>query len=80
MDSNLYPASDLCMRTRLVLDDVPGKTLTAVIQDALREHLQRPRRRGKGFRLKLLAKRGRLLPGVDLSDRDSLYERMEGRG
>jgi hypothetical protein len=79
------------MRTTLDLDDRLirsakrraadlGTTLTAVIEQALREHLAPRRSSGKRFRLRLLTKRGRLVPGVDLSDRDALYERMEGRG
>jgi hypothetical protein len=78
------------MRTTLVLDDAlmraakrraadEGKTLTAVIHDALRHHLAPAPRGTRRFRLKLLTKRGRLLPGVDLADRDSLYERMDER-
>jgi hypothetical protein len=56
-----------------------GRTLTAVIQDALRQYLAPARPTGKRFRLRLLTKKGRLVAGVDLADRDSLYERMEGR-
>lgn len=56
------------------------RTLTAVIEDALRQYLTPPPKAAQKFRLELLTKRGRLLPGVDLSDRDSLYERMDGRG
>jgi hypothetical protein len=54
-------------------------TLTAVIEQALRQYLALPRRAVKSFRLRLLTKRGRLLPGVNIADRDALYERMEGR-
>lgn len=56
-----------------------GRTLTALLEEALRRYLsprERPRQR---FRLKLLKKKGRRVPGVDFSDRDALYERMEGR-
>lgn len=55
-----------------------GTTLTRIIEQALRRYLgpQKPRRR---FRLNLLIKRGRPVHGVDLADRDDLYERMEGR-
>jgi len=78
------------MRTTLDLDDRlvrsakrraldQGTTLTAVIEAALHQHLAPRPRSPKPFRLQLLTKRGRLLPGVDLADRDSLYERMEGR-
>lgn len=43
-----------------------GKTLTRVIEEALRRHLEEPRRPKTPFRLKLVTKRGRLLGGVDL--------------
>jgi hypothetical protein len=78
------------MRTTLNLDDhllraarkraaEEDSTLTAVIEQALRRHLEPVASAPSGFRLELLTKRGRLLPGVDVDDRDSLYERMEGR-
>jgi hypothetical protein len=79
------------MRTTLDIEDAvlraarkraaeEGKTLTRVVEEALREHLGADRRRARAFRLKLLTKKGRLLPGANLADRDALYERMEGRG
>lgn len=78
------------MRTTLDLDEVlirkakrraadEGTTLTAVIERALRQYLAPSSGRGRAFRLRLLTKRGRTLPGVDLADRDSLYERMDAR-
>jgi hypothetical protein len=57
-----------------------GRTLTAVIEDALRAALARhgqprPRRRPT-----LTTFKGRgLLPGVDLDDTAALLDRMEGR-
>jgi hypothetical protein len=79
------------MRTTLDLDDTlirkarrraaeDGTTLTAIIEAALRQHLTPAQPVGKPFRLKLLTKKGRLVPGVNLADRDALYEQMEGRG
>ena len=80
------------MRTTLDLDDAvlrqakklaaeEGKTLTRVVEEALRERVSpHQKRRGKPFKLKLLTKKGRLVPGTNLADRDALYERMEGRG
>lgn len=79
------------MRTTLDLEDglirtakkravEEGKTLTALIEAALREYLAPRRVTARPFRLRLLTKKGRLLPGVNLADRDSLYDRMEGRG
>jgi len=56
-----------------------GRTLTAVIEEALRHYLRPPRISGKPCRLKLLTKKGRPVPGVNFADRDALYERMEGR-
>jgi hypothetical protein len=79
------------MRTTLDIDDAvlrqakkiaaeEGKTLTRVVEEALRERIA-PRPRGrKRFKLALLTKKGRLVPGTNLADRDALYERMEGRG
>lgn len=79
------------MRTTLDLDDdvlreakkraaEEGSTLTRLVEEALRQHLTPAKHRDKPFRLKLLRKKGRLVPGTDLADRDALYERMEGRG
>ena len=78
------------MRTTLDIDDLvlrrarklaaeEGKTLTQIIEEALREHLAPRPRRGKKFKLRLLTKAGRIIPGTELADRDLLYERMEGR-
>ena len=80
----------MCMRTTLNLDDdvmralkrraaETGRTLTALVEEALRDMLRRPSRDARPFRLKLVTVRGRRVPGVDVSDRDALYERMEGR-
>jgi hypothetical protein len=78
------------MRTTLDLDGAvlreakkraaeEGKTLTRLIEEALRERLAPRRRTQRRFRLHLLTRRGRIIPGTDLADRDALYERMEGR-
>jgi hypothetical protein len=78
------------MRTTLDLDPVlirqakrraadTGTTLTTVIEGALRLYLMPARSPGKAFRLKVLAKKGRPVAGVNVADRDNLYERMEGR-
>jgi hypothetical protein len=80
-----------CMRTTLDIDDrlmrlvkkqavESGQTITGVIENALREALVRQKEvRSKPFKLRWRTVRGRLRPGVDLTDRDVLYERMEGR-
>lgn len=57
-----------------------GESLTRVIEKALRESFQREHTMKRSpFRLDWVTVRGRLRPGVDLTDRDALYERMEGR-
>jgi hypothetical protein len=75
------------MRTTLDIDDrlliaakkraAEGKTsLTRVIEDALRGYLAPARRRD--FKLELVIKNGKSR-GIDVADRDALYDRMEGR-
>lgn len=80
-----------CMRTTLDIDDrlmrqvkkqavESGQTITGVIENALREALaQQKAVRAKPFKLRWQPVRGRLRPGLDLTDRDALYERMDGR-
>lgn len=80
----------ICMRTTLNLDDAlmlavkrqaaeNGRTMTEVIEEALREHFHRPET-AAAYRLEWHPVSGRTLPGIDVDDRDALYERMEGRG
>lgn len=56
-----------------------GDTLTRLIERALRNYLRPARERPSGFRAELLTKRGAPFAGVDLDDRNVLYERMDGR-
>lgn len=78
------------MRTTLDLDDrilaaarrraaERGTTLTAFVEHALAAALTPRPQAGKPYRLAWKTHRGRTLPGVDVADRDRLYERMEGR-
>jgi hypothetical protein len=78
------------MRTTLDIDDrvlrqakklaaEEGKSLTLIIEEALRERLSPRTRVRKKFKIRLLTKTGRIIPGTNLADRDLLYERMEGR-
>lgn len=80
----------ICMRTTLDLDDTlldaarkraaaRGKTLTAVVEEALAALLAARPPAAKRYRLRWKTHKGRLLPGVNLADRDSLYDTMEGR-
>lgn len=78
-----------CMRTTLDLDDElmklvrrraadAGTTITAVIEEALREALVHRRPDTGGYSFRWITTEGRALPGVDLNDRDALYDAMEG--
>jgi hypothetical protein len=80
----------LCMRTTLNLDEqryqaaklraaTEGKTVTSIIQEALRAFLLKPQKSAHTFRLRWITRRGKLLPGINPDDRDSLHEVMDGR-
>ena len=78
------------MRTTLTIDDdvmkrarkkaaEEGRPLKDVINDALRFGLEAERGPRKPYRFKLRTVAGKTLPGVDLTDRDKLFDLMEGR-
>jgi Arc/MetJ family transcription regulator len=78
------------MRTSIDIDDQllalakkkaieQNSSLKKVVEAALRQSLLKPYPRKEQFRLNWKTIRGRLVPGIDFSDRDALYERMEGR-
>ncbi len=79
----------VCMRTTIRIDDglfaqvrqlaaSSGRTLTEVIDDALREMLARRARVGRrAVELPTSCAGGRLLPGVDLDDSAGLLDLME---
>ncbi len=80
----------LCLRTQLDIDDSllaaarrqaaeRGTTLTAFVEHALAASLAKRAASDTPYRLNWKTHRGRTLPGVDVSDRDRLFERMEGR-
>jgi hypothetical protein len=56
-----------------------GVTLREIVERALRGHLEPAASRKPGYRLRWRTERGRLRPGVDLADRDVLFDLMEGR-
>jgi hypothetical protein len=80
----------ICMKTTLNLDDElmvdvkrraaeTGRTMTEIIEEALREHLRRETDKAQPFDFRWVTVKGRALPGVDITDRDALYDLMEGR-
>jgi hypothetical protein len=56
------------------------QTLSQVVEDALRTALMARTAGRQPFRLQWPTVDGGPLPGVDIADRNDLYERMEGRG
>lgn len=75
-------------RTTLAVDEVllrrlkekaasEGRTLQDVANELLRQALARAPRRS--YRLKMKGWRAEQRPGVDLADRDALFDLMDGR-
>jgi len=78
------------MRTTLNLDDnlmrvakrraaETGRTLSSMIETALREIIEQEKKTKHSYRLRWVTVKGGVQPGVDLDDRDALIDRMEGR-
>ena len=79
-----------CMRTTIRLDDdllreakayaaATDRTLTRLIEDALRETLGRRQQARKRRRVRLpTSGHGGLQPGVDISDSKALWDLMDG--
>jgi hypothetical protein len=80
------------MRTTITIDDellraakqraaATGKTLSEVVEAALRDSLVSRPARASAFRLRLVsAGRGGVRPGVELSDNVALRDLMDGAG
>lgn len=80
----------ICMRTTLNLEDElmrtlkrraaeTGRTMTELIEEAVREMLAQPREQPGEREFPWVTVRGRVRTGIDITDRDSLLEAMEGR-
>ncbi|HUP00170.1 MAG TPA: ribbon-helix-helix protein, CopG family [Gemmatimonadota bacterium] len=78
------------MRTTLNLDDEvmralrrraaeTGRTLTSLVEEALRSMLEGDSRPDPEYRLEWTVVPGGARPGVDLSDRDALLDIMDDR-
>jgi hypothetical protein len=57
-----------------------GRTLTSVIEEALRLLLLTHPKQHSEYQLRWITRRGDRAPAADVADRDALYDRMEGRG
>lgn len=79
-----------CMRTTLNLDDSlmrslkrraaeTGRTLTSLVEEAIRSMLEREARPASDYRLRWVVVEGGARPGIDVDDRDSLMDIMDGR-
>jgi hypothetical protein len=69
---------DRLMRAAKKLAAERGVTLTRVVEEALRAAFSKPPE-SKPYRFKWTTVKDRRLPGVDVADRDALYDWMEGR-
>ena len=78
----------LCMRTTIDINEDllrrakrkaadEGVSLRNVVEEALRAHLA-GRSKAPGYKLRWTPERGELLPGVNLEDRDALFDLMDG--
>ena len=56
-----------------------GRTISAMIEEALHELLRQESRVGRSYRFRWRVVAGGTQPGVDLTIRDALLEPMEGR-
>ncbi len=54
-----------------------GKTITEVVEEALRKEVSGQRPTASRFVLRWTGVAGKAQPGIDLADRDSLYGAME---
>jgi plasmid stability protein len=81
----------MALKTTLNLDDrllrsaktraaESDRTLTALVEEALRELLRQEASTVRRYRFSAKPVKGGLRPGVDLNDRDALYDLMDGRG
>ncbi len=77
------------MKTTLNLDDrllkaakvraaEDGEPLTRLTERAIRQYLESAERTEEPFKLQLVTKNTRTLPGVRVADRHSLYDMMDG--
>ena len=80
----------ICMRTTLNLDDSlmrnlkhraaeTGRTLTSLVEEAIRSMLDRETRPESDYRLRWVVVEGGARPGIDLTDRDALMDLMDDR-
>ena len=80
----------ICMRTTLDLDDhlmravkkraaETGRTMTAIVEESLRAALTAPPAAKRRTSWDWITVRGKVRPGVDVTDRDHLYDVMDGR-
>jgi Bacterial antitoxin of type II TA system, VapB len=56
-----------------------GTTLTEFVEEALAAALAPQSAGGGAYKLHWKTHRGRVLPGIDIADRESLFDAMDGR-
>lgn len=75
MKTTMELSDDLYRRVKKKAAD-ESTSVKAIVEQALRLYLGR-RAAGKRYRLSWNTESGKLLPGIDLTDRDSLFTAME---
>ena len=76
MRSTFDIADDLMRRAKKKAAD-DGVPLRDVVEAALRSYLSH-RPAESGYKFQWATERGELMPGIDLDDRDSLFDIMDG--
>ena len=76
MRTSLNIEDDLMKRVKKRASEA-GITVTKVVEEALRAAVAGQAPRATGFSLAWNPVSGRTRPGIDLADRDSLYDAME---
>jgi hypothetical protein len=71
--------NDNVLRSAEKLATEEGKTLTRIVEEALVARTTPEVTSGARFRLRLLTKKGTIVPATNLAHRDALYAQMEGR-
>jgi hypothetical protein len=76
MRTTIDIADDLMRRAKKRAAD-EGVPLRDIVEAALREHLS-GESKASGYKFSWTTEKGELMPGVDLDDRDSLFDLMDG--
>jgi hypothetical protein len=77
MRTTIDIADELFRRAKKKAAD-QGVPLRAVVEEAIRRYLS-DRGATSGYKFRWTTEKGELMPGVDLDDRDALFDVMDGK-